>query len=140
MSRQAEQRWLEASRPLYARRSFVRPDGTVPAAERGLVRDVLASLARMLDDVVMAQIASMNAVCINVPPIARDPIPYWNDSATTGRQYGGDKPGVPNNPAQPVTGEPPCGAGGHPGISHQASGQFFNAWGLVFGGRAGVEL
>lgn len=45
--------------------------------------------------------------------------------ATAGRQeYGGDKPGVPHNPEQPVIGQPPCGAGDQPRISSRASGQF----------------
>lgn len=75
----------------------------------------------------------------SVPPIDATPNPNWN-TATAGRQYGGDKPGVPNNPAQPLIGPPRCGTGGHPGISRQVRGHFFDALRLVFDTHAGVEL
>lgn len=72
---------------------------------RGRLPDWLAPIVRMLDDVVMARMAAANAACVNVPPIARDPNPYWNNSAATGRECGGPQPAGGDISRQPVTGQ-----------------------------------
>lgn len=65
----------------------------------------------------------------SVGGIDRSPSPFWNNSASTGREYGADKTGEPHIPASPATGDAPLERSG---AAATASGVDLTPGGRVF--------